>query len=67
MDLPTVIVTSLEQDVLDAKADVFSSSLHLVSQYYLLLAAKEALGPYKKRMDFDFMQVQDRFERIVLE
>ena len=67
VDLPTVIVTSLEQDVLDAKADVFSSSLHLVSQYYLLLAAKEALGPYKKRMDFDFMQVQDRFERIVLE
>jgi len=32
-----------------------------------LQAAKDAIGVYKKRMDFDYVQVMDRFERIVQE
>jgi hypothetical protein len=36
IELPNVIITSLELDVMEAKADVFSTSLHLVNQYYLL-------------------------------
>jgi hypothetical protein len=65
--LPNIVITSLEQDVLDATKEVFNGCLHLVSQYYLLTAAKEALGPYKKRMDFDFIQAQEIFEKIVVE
>eukprot|EP00347_Sterkiella_histriomuscorum_P015287 403357600 len=67
IQLPDVFITSLEQDIIDAKQEVFFNSRHLVSQHYLLLAAKEALNPYKKRMDFDYIMAQEKFERIVIE
>ncbi|CDW88447.1 protein far1-related sequence 5-like [Stylonychia lemnae] len=67
IQLPDVLITSLEQDILDAKQEVFLNSRHLISQHYLLLAAKEALNPYKKRMDFDFSVAQEFFEKIVIE
>ena len=52
---------------MEAKQEVFSSQRHLINQHYLLLAAKEALNPYKKRIDFDFIMAQERFEAIVKE
>ena len=69
MELPSVLITSLEQDLLDSIPEIFPPQVthHLISQYYLLQAAKEALCVYKKRMDFDYLQVMDRFERVVQE
>jgi hypothetical protein len=41
--------------------------MHLVSQHYMLMAARDAMNAYKKRMDFDFLGALEKFERIVLE
>lgn len=55
LELPSVILTSMEQDLLDGYTEVFGATSpprHLVSQYYLLQGAKDVLGPFKKRIDF---------------
>ncbi len=67
VELPGVLLTSMEPDLLDSKTDAFPTSLHLISQYYLLSSAKDLLSPYKKRLDFDYLQTIDRFERLIQE
>jgi hypothetical protein len=37
----------------------------LISQYYLLQSAKDSLGPFKKRLDFDYIQVYDKIEKLI--
>lgn len=43
----------------------FRVALHLISQHYLLLASKDLFNPYKKRMDFDYLMVISKLEKIV--
>lgn len=41
--------------------------MHIISQHYVLMAIKEALNPYKKRQDFDYIRSLEMFERLILE
>jgi hypothetical protein len=47
---------------MDAKSDVFTSSMHIISQHFVLLAVKEVLNPYKKRQDFEYLHALEKFE-----
>jgi len=65
--LPSVVITNLDVEVIEAEQTVFTTSIHLVSQHFFLAAVKDVLFPYRKRVDFDYNHVISRTEQIVVE
>jgi len=65
--IPRVVVTNIDQEIIQAKERVFTTSLHIINQYYFLQAAAEVCKPHHRRADFDFPYMKQMFAELVTE
>lgn len=65
--LPSVVITNMDQDVIEAEQAIFTTSIHIISQHFFLSAIKDTLFPFRKRIDFDYNHVIAKTEQIVVE
>ena len=55
--IPSVVITNLDAEVIEAEQAIFTTSLHLINQHFFLTAVKDILFPFRKRVDFDYNHV----------
>lgn len=65
--MPKVLITNSDPELMDAALIVFTSSMHLINQNFVLQAIRDVLFPFKKRIDFDFNMVNAKVEEAIVE
>ena len=66
-ELPKVVITNADAEVMEAISTVFTTSMHLINQNFVLQTIRDVLFPFKKRIDFDLNMVNAKVEEAIVE
>lgn len=65
--MPKVVITNADTEVMESATAIFTTSMHLINQNFILQIIRDVLFPYKKRIDFDFNLVNAKIEEALVE